>query len=142
MVQQHSLTTAELIYQIGQLEGQIIQHRLADIGIRMEHARLLHYVNDVPGTNLVNLADYLNIQPATLTNMIKKLEKQELVCRYVDPSDSHQRQLFLLPKGEVAAKKINTVFHELNEIVEDVHLENSVELTKLLKILEHKNNSN
>lgn len=135
---QHKVTTAELIYQIGQIEGQIIQYRLADIGIRMEHARLLHYVSDVPGTNLVNLANYLNVQPATLTNMIKKLEKQELVIRHVDPDDSHQRQLFLLPQGEVVAKQINAIFHELNGIVDEVHLKDSEQLSKLLNLLESK----
>ena len=135
----HKVTTAELIYQIGQMEGQIIQYRLADIGIRMEHARLLHYVSDVPGTNLVSLANYLNVQPAILTNMIKKLEKlekQELIIRYVDPDDSHQRQLFLLPQGEVVAKQINAIFHELNDIVDEVHLKYPAQLSKLLNLLE------
>ncbi|MDN2453265.1 MarR family transcriptional regulator [Lactobacillus sp. UCMA15818] len=135
---QHKVTTAELIYQIGQMEGQIIQYCLADIGIRMEHARLLHYVSDVPGTNLVNLANYLNVQPATLTNMIKKLEKQELIIRHVDPDDSHQRQLFLLPQGEVVAKQINAIFHELNDVVDEVHLKDSAQLSKLLNLLESK----
>lgn len=136
MTKKHSVTTAELIYQIGQLEGQIIQQRLANIGIRMAHARLLHYVNDIPGTNLVNLATYLNLQPATVTNMVKKLEKQALVTRKVDPVDSHQRQLFLLPKGEKVAKQVNAIFNELNRIVESAQLKDSQQLSELLKLLE------
>lgn len=122
MTQERSETAAELIYQVGQLEGQIIQRQLADIGLRMDHARLLHYVSEVPGTNQVGLANYLNVQPATLTNMVKKLEKQDLVVRRVDPEDSHQRQVFLLPKGEAAAKQITKTFHELNDIVGSVDL--------------------
>ncbi|GAW99575.1 MarR family winged helix-turn-helix transcriptional regulator [Secundilactobacillus mixtipabuli] len=122
MTEKRIATTAELIYQVGQLEGQIIQRQLADIGIRMDHARLLHYVSEAPGTNQVRLAKYLNVQPATLTNMIKKLEKQDLVVRRIDPEDSHQRQVFLLPQGEKAAKKITTTFHQLNDIVASVNL--------------------
>lgn len=138
MSRQHAVTTAELIYQVGQLESKIIQRRLADIGLRMDHARLLHYVSDRPGTNQVTLAEYLNIQPATLTNMIKKLEKQSFIIRRVDPDNPHMKQIFLLPEGEVAAYKINDVFEQLNHIVESVHLENSNRLLQLVELLESK----
>ncbi|BDZ30933.1 MarR family winged helix-turn-helix transcriptional regulator [Lactiplantibacillus brownii] len=138
MSQQHPVTTAELIYQVGQLEGKIIQQRLTDIGIRMDHARLLHYVSDVPGTNQVDLAKYLNVQPATLTNMIKKLEQQNLIIRRISPTDSHMKQIFLLPKGEVAARKINDVFNQLNQIVASVDLKNPEQFQKLVKLLELK----
>ncbi|MDQ7937403.1 MarR family transcriptional regulator [Lactiplantibacillus sp. WILCCON 0030] len=138
MSQQHPVTTAELIYQVGQLEGKIIQQRLTDIGIRMDHARLLHYVSDVPGTNQVDLAKYLNVQPATLTNMIKKLEQQNLIIRRISPTDSHMKQIFLLPKGEVAARKINDVFNQLNQIVASVDLKNPEQFQQLVKLLELK----
>lgn len=135
MTQERNETAAELIYQVGQLEGQIIQRQLADIGLRMDHARLLHYVSEVPGTNQVRLAKYLNVQPATLTNMVKKLEKQDLVVRRVDPEDSHQRQVFLLPKGEAAAKQITQTFHQLNDIVSSVNLDKKDNLRILSKRL-------
>jgi len=138
MSRQHAVTIAELIYQVGQLESKIIQRRLADIGIRMDHARLLHYVSDIPGTNQANLAKYLNIQPATLTNMIKKLEKQSFIIRRVDPDNPHMKQIFLLPEGEKAARKINDVFDQLNHIVESVHLEDPNRLQQLINLLEKK----
>lgn len=137
MSRQHAVTTAELIYQVGQLESKIIQRRLADIGLRMDHARLLHYVSDRPGTNQVTLAEYLNIQPATLTNMIKKLEKQSFIIRHIDPDNPHMKQIFLLPEGEAAAYKINDVFDQLNHIVESVHLESSSRLLQLVELLEN-----
>lgn len=135
MTEKRIATTAELIYQVGQLEGQIIQRQLADIGIRMDHARLLHYVGETPGTNQVRLAKYLNVQPATLTNMIKKLEKQNLVVRRIDPEDSHQRQVFLLPQGEETAGKITKTFHQLNDIVASVNLAQQGSLCLLSKRL-------
>ncbi|WP_164505117.1 MarR family winged helix-turn-helix transcriptional regulator [Companilactobacillus hulinensis] len=138
MSRQHAVTTAELIYQAGQLESKIIQRMLSDIGIRMDHARLLHYVGDIPGTNQANLAEYLNIQPATLTNMIKKLEKQNFIIRRVDPDNPHMKQIFLLPEGESAARKINSIFNQLNNIVASVHLENPDLLQQLINLLEDK----
>lgn len=135
MSQDHLVTTAELIYQIGQLEGKIIHQRLSGLGIRMDHARLLHYVSQRSGTNQVNLAKYLNVQPATLTNMIKKLEKQDLIIRRVDPNDSHQKRVFLLSKGEDAARQVNEVFQELNEIVMSANLDDNGQLRKLFEML-------
>ncbi|MFD1419090.1 MarR family winged helix-turn-helix transcriptional regulator [Companilactobacillus keshanensis] len=138
MSKEHLITSAELIYQIGQLEGQVIQKQLINIDLRMDHARLLHYVSNEPGTNQINLANYLNIQPASLTNMIKKLEKQDLIVRRVNPSDSHQKQVFLLPKGEKIAQKINDTFHFLNQLVESADLTNLIGLQKLSKMLSNK----
>lgn len=137
MTQKHPVTTAELIYQIGQVESQIMQRRLTDIGIRMDHARILHYVSDVPGTNMVSLSSFLNIHPATLTNMIKKLEKQNLIIRRVDPTDSHQRQVFLLPEGQAVATKVTDMFHQLNDVVTSAGFVDPTKLQKLLMILEH-----
>lgn len=138
LIKKHAVTTAELIYQIGQLEGQIIHSELSGMGIRMEHARLLHYVSEVPGTNQVNLANYLNVQAGTLTNMIKKLEKQNLITRRIDSSDTHQRQVFLLPEGEKAAKKVNQIFLQLNETAAKANIkdyDNLRELLEMLKVL-------
>ncbi|KRK80644.1 hypothetical protein FD03_GL002071 [Companilactobacillus nodensis DSM 19682 = JCM 14932 = NBRC 107160] len=75
--------------------------------------------------------------------MIKKLEKQDLVIRRVDPNDSHQKRLFLLPKGEDAAQQVNEVFHELNEIVMLANLDNNGQLQELFEMLlvnYHENN--
>ncbi|ETY72565.1 MarR family transcripitonal regulator [Lactiplantibacillus fabifermentans T30PCM01] len=129
------ISTAELIYQIGQLEDQFIRQHLSSIGIRMDHARLLHYVGEVPGTNQVSLATFLNVQPATLTNMIKKLEKQNLIIRRTDPDNPHMKQIFLMPDGGAAVAKINQVFNELNDLVTAANLTEVDQLTTLYSSL-------
>lgn len=125
------VSTAELLYQIGQIEDQFINKHLADIGLRMDHARLLHYVSEVSGTNQVKLAEFLNVQPATLTNMIKKLEKQNYIIRRVDPKDPHRKQIFLMDGGKKAIIKINEVFTLLNKTVEEAGIEDTPELHQL-----------
>lgn len=132
------VSTAELIYQIGQLEDQFIRKHLSSIGVRMDHARLLHYVGEVSGTNQISLAKFLNVQPATLTNMIKKLEKQNLIIRRTDPANPHMKQIFLMPDGVEAVKKINQVFRELNDLVADAQLTNVNQLQQLFTSLVEK----
>ena len=132
------ISTAELIYQIGQLEDQFIRKHLSSIGIRMDHARLLHYVGEVPGTNQVSLATFLNVQPATLTNMIKKLEKQNLIIRRTDPTNPHMKQIFLMPDGVSAVEKINQVFNDLNDLVAAANVTEVKQLAALFASLEQK----
>lgn len=108
------------IYKLGHLEQILVDKELASLNLRMNHARVLHYIDTHPGCLQKELANYLDYQEASLTNLINYLEKRQMIVRKVDPQNGRQRQLYLLDDGKKVVKKSDAVFVKLNNLVGDL----------------------
>ncbi|GED29123.1 MarR family transcriptional regulator [Brevibacillus centrosporus] len=53
-----------------------------------------------------DLARSMNVQPATLTVMINRMEKSGLVTRQADPNDQRVSRVYLTEKGKVATRAV------------------------------------
>lgn len=111
---------ANKIYRLGHIERVLVDKELAPLNLRMNHARVLHYIDRHPGCLQKDVAGYLDYQAASLTNLINFLAKRQMLVRKVDPQNGRQRQLFLLEKGKQAVEKSDTVFVKLNKLVGDL----------------------
>lgn len=127
---------ANKIYRLGHIERRLVDHELAPFGLRMNHARVLHYIQRHPGCMQKDVAAYLDYQPASLTNLIKFLEKRAMLVRHPDPHNGRQKQLFLLDKGRQALSKSNHVFDQVNELIGDIDPEFEKILDQKIKYLE------
>lgn len=108
---------SNLIYHIGRLENVFINQKLEDVNLRMSHAHLLKFVKRHPGCIQKELARDLTYQPGSLTNILKTLEKREMIIRKKDPTNGLQKQIFLLPRGEKVLKVVDQAFEELNKLI-------------------------
>lgn len=106
-------TLTEQIYLVGQMEDRYILLRLKSLQLTADTASLISYVNENPGTRQKEICTALNRQAASVTNMIKRLEKRDLIIRRVDRSDSRERQVFLLKDGLKIVDQINQVTADL-----------------------------
>ena len=122
---------ANLLYHIGKLENLLINQRLSSINLRMTHAHALRYIQKHPGCIQKEVAEYLFYQPASFTNVVKLLEKKQMIERRPDPKNGLKKQLFLLPAGKDVLDQVNQAFEEVNQLVGTV---NSDTLTKLEEI--------
>lgn len=122
---------ANLLYHIGKLENLLINQRLDSINLRMTHAHALRYIQKHPGCIQKEVAEYLFYQPASFTNVVKLLEKKQMIERRPDPKNGLKKQLFLLPAGKDVLDQVNQAFEEVNQLVGTV---NSDTLTKLEEI--------
>lgn len=77
--------------------------------------RLLFYVQRVPGCRQVEIADWLDLTPATVGRMIDRLEKQGLVCRESDPGD---RRVFRVHLGKAAKPHMTRLNAYANRVCE------------------------
>lgn len=127
---------ANKIYRLGHIERVLIDKELAPVGLRMNHARVLHYIDQHPGCLQKDVANYLDYQAASLTNLINFLEKRAMLVRKADPQNHRQKQLFLLAKGRAVTKKTDHVFAELNDLVGDIDPQLEQVLDKKIKYLE------
>lgn len=91
-------------------------HTLLDkIGIYPGQPPLLFTLNKKDGQSQKELADKLRIAPATLTIMLKRMEKVNLVKRKQDLDDQRISRVYLTPEGREACNKAISVLKNLEE---------------------------
>lgn len=127
---------ANLLYHIGKLENLLINQKLASINLRMSHAHVLRYIQKHPGCIQKEVADYLFYQPASFTNVVKLLEKRNMIERRPDPTNGLKKQLFLLPAGKEVLDQVNDAFDDVNKLVGTVDSETSLKLERISTNLE------
>lgn len=66
------------------------------------------------GMSNSDLAAFLEITPATLTNKVKRMEKADLVIRKRDPKDERVSRIFLTDKGRGLMDNL----HQMMEVME------------------------
>ncbi|GEO68281.1 MarR family winged helix-turn-helix transcriptional regulator [Levilactobacillus acidifarinae] len=108
----------EQIYLVAQMEDKYILTRLKSLQLTADTATLITYVNAHPGTRQKEINHALNRQAASVTNMLKRLEKRDLVIRRVDAQDSREKQTFLLKDGLAMVTKINQVTADVNQLLQ------------------------
>ena len=127
---------ANLLYHIGKLENLLINQKLAPINLRMSHAHVLRYIQKHPGCIQKEVADYLFYQPARFTNVVKLLEKRNMIERRPDPTNGLKKQLFLLPAGKEVLDQVNDAFDDVNKLVGTVDSETLLKLERISTNLE------
>lgn len=126
---------ARKFYQIGRLEAVYINNHLASHQLRMEHVQLLHYVAVHPGCRQKDAAKYLQYQPASLTNLLKKLEIEGMIKREIDSENRHQKKIFLCKDGEKVLTDIDHRFNILNNLIKKIDLSQPNALQQLINHL-------
>ena len=71
-----------------------------DRELTMSQLRVLFILNGDPGMTAGNLAERLSVRPSTVTGIVDRLVKQELVERRADPDDRRMVRNFLSTTGE------------------------------------------
>lgn len=127
---------ANLLYHIGKLENLLINQKLAPINLRMSHAHVLRYIQKHPGCIQKEVADYLFYQPASFTNVVKLLEKRNMIGQRPDPTNGLKKQLFLLPAGKEVLDQVNDAFDDVNKLVGTVDSETLLKLERISTNLE------
>lgn len=111
---------ANTIYRLGHIERILIDRELAPYNLRMNHARVLNYINRHPGCSQIELARFLDYQQASLTNLIKQLEKKKMIIRKNDPENGRLKRIYLLDNGKKLLTITDQVFDDLNELMVDI----------------------
>lgn len=86
-----------------------------EIGIHPGQNHLLTFLHRRPGQSQKQIADMLNIKPSTVTIMIKKMEKLNLVKRIPDDIDQRIIRVYLADEGEKICEKLIKVNNEIQE---------------------------
>ena len=98
-------------------QEKFVHGKLQQLGLNIHQARLIKYIADHPGTIQKDVATYLNRQTATMTNMLKGMEKKGYLSRRIPTDNERQKQIFIEPKGEKLVESIKEIFASLEQKV-------------------------
>lgn len=100
---------------IAELEAADVERRLRQVHVNRQQARLLVFLDNEPGSSQKAIAQYLNRQDGTITNMLKTMANKGLLRRQIMENNERQKQVFLEPAGQKLVQQIRTVFSELEQ---------------------------
>lgn len=119
-----------LFKHIGKLLDDRLRSDLGEKGIHFGQVRILISLMRYGTLSQTAIGQGLDIKPATVTSMVKKMETSELIDRQRDAKDDRIINVSLTPKGKAAAEYAVTV---IDRVEDDIRRELSPEEVGLLR---------
>lgn len=91
--------------------------KIAETGLTSGQPKVLDYLKDHDGSVQKDIASACQIDPATVTSLLLRMEEAGLVQRRNQPGNRRSLHVFLTDKGKREIVKIQKAFLELEEEV-------------------------
>ena len=131
-------TTTYLMVRIAKAHRGLVSSALSDMNLHIGQERLLMELWQQDGLTQTELCDRLCIEPPTLTKMLSRLEKTELLEKRRDTEDARISRIFLTEKGYSLQQPITNLWLNLEEtILAELSLEERLLFRRLLIQIYH-----
>lgn len=97
---------AVLLKQTEALVRDRLQPSLEEVGLTLEHWRIMAVLHDQPGLGMTTVASAAVVPNATLTRLVDRLVERGMVVRRVDPDDKRRVVAALSPMGTRLAARL------------------------------------
>lgn len=115
--------------------------KINELGLNAQQGRIIGYIHEHQEQGLIqkDLAEIFDRRNATITSMLKGLEKNGYIERKIPADNERQKNIYVLPKGEKLVEDFDRMFGQVEEeIVQSLTDEEKQTLMKLLvKINQH-----
>ena len=102
---------------------------LEKYGIYPGQAGVLHELRHENGQSQRELAKNMQVTPATVTVMLQRMEKIELIIREQDKTDKRVSRIYITEKGKNISKKLEVVRNKIEkECLENFKKEEKIQL--------------
>ena len=126
-------TTTYLMVRIAKAQRALVSSALSKMNLHIGQERLLMELWQQDGLTQTELCDRLCIEPPTLTKMLSRLEKTELLEKRRDLEDARVSRIFLTEKGHSWQQPITELWLDLEEtILAELSLEERLLFRRLL----------
>lgn len=106
----------KLLAYIGRLHSMRADRYMDQIGLYRGQGMLLKYVGRHDGLTHSEIAENLQISPAAVTKVIKRLEELNYLKRQPDPRDERISRVFIQPEGRKVLEQIHDKFMQLDDL--------------------------
>lgn len=122
-----------VFYQVMRLHYKRTHYLLDKSGVYPGQPPLLFSLYHKNGQSQKDLACKLNIKPATMTVMIKRMEKAELIKRKGDSKDQRISRVYITEKGKEVCESVKVIIDQIqDECLSNFTKEEEVLLRRLL----------
>jgi DNA-binding MarR family transcriptional regulator len=104
-----------LLAQICRLKHARIHTLLEGLGLYRGQPPVLQALWEQEGLMHTELARRLHVQPATITKMLKRMEKAGFIERRPDLEDHRVSRVYLTEAGQTVRSDVQQVWHQLEE---------------------------
>lgn len=107
--------------------------RAAELGLTSGQPKILEYLLQYGESNQKAIAEYCEIEQATVGSILTRMETAGLIVRSQHPGDRRSLYVALTPKGQTAAEEIGRIFtREEEKLCEGLTMEEKLQLRRLL----------
>ena len=107
------------IRRLSRLQFQLTNTRLETIGLGSGQVPILMELHHHGSMSQRQLAQRIQVTPATVSGALKRMEKADLVCRIPDPNDARVTRVELTGQGRELLHKSRRIFDEVaSEMIE------------------------
>ena len=108
-------TVGYMLAQVCKLHRQHADSLLNRVGLHVGQEMLLNQLWESEGANQRQLAERMLLQPATVTNMLRRLERAGVVERREDTDDQRISRVYVSAKGRELEPAVNELWDRLEE---------------------------
>ncbi len=94
----------------------IIQRAATRDGIFLGQLPALEYIRHNPGCTQKDVADFMHVSPPSVTVMVKRMVRDGLVEKNLDPEDMRQNRLQVTAAGEAASVRNRALFDQIDRL--------------------------
>jgi DNA-binding MarR family transcriptional regulator len=108
-----------LCLQVGRVArkmSKITRKKLASFGLTTTQFFMLTALYEEDGVPISVLAQKVALDKATLTGLLDRFERDDLIERKADPDDRRAIRIFLTPKAELMREKLTELYNQNNGI--------------------------
>jgi DNA-binding MarR family transcriptional regulator len=116
-----TLRASCLLIALGRAARRLVDHRLDELGMRVNHYSVLKTLSAASPPSQQELAELLRIDVATMVALVDDLSELGYVRRRQDPSDRRRHLLGATPEGRSALRKAERILGECDaDLVADI----------------------
>lgn len=123
-----------LLSRVALANRNMIDRRLNALGIHRGQPPVLFTLQKHEGMSNSEMAEFLNITPATMTNKIKRMEKAGLVVRRRDNDDERISRIYMTEKGRGIMNELKASIREIeNNLLKGFSVEEISVLREMMR---------
>ncbi len=93
--------------------------RLAPYDVQPGYLTVLHFLWQSDNITQKELNQHVNIEQATLSNTLKRMERDELIHRTPNAKDKRRHLITLTPKGTSLKEPVASAINDLRKVVNE-----------------------
>jgi DNA-binding MarR family transcriptional regulator len=94
--------------------ARVVRDKISCYGLTHTQFFLLIALYEENGILITALARKVALDKSTLTSLLDRLERDDLIKRVAHPSDRRVIQIYLTPKAEAMREELIRTYHEVN----------------------------